>query len=493
MKKHELFFSSIKIPLDFWSVLLAFFVAREIRLFWDLIPWITLPIQTIENTDLQFFALIWALLYVLLFASHGLYALNISGSKIAEILGIIRYSIYWFLFYCVGVYFWNEILYSEVDIPRLIILFTTIISICFSIFIRIILNAIQSYFLHKGLLEKRNLILISSKWPRSIWHILQDIHNSSVYNIWWYMNKERIESFGKKIPYIENISILETLAQKREVDEILYIESDFSRWEIYQIWEIAHIYGIRYKYITNSVDITKTNTQLSLIHKTPVIEILATPLQNWWRIAKRTFDICFSLLHILILFPLFVIIACVIKFDDPRAPIIYKNIRKWQNWQLFFCYKFRYLRWKDCIKDAYGIDHKNDPAFQKEQDLIHHHSKRKGPLYKIENDPRKTKVWFFLEKYSLDELPQLFNVLLWDMSIVWPRPHQIREVQKYSPYQKRVLTIKPGITWMAQVNGREKNNFEKEAKLDIFYIENWSFLLDLKILCKTYPAVFFRK
>jgi lipopolysaccharide/colanic/teichoic acid biosynthesis glycosyltransferase len=98
-----------------------------------------------------------------------------------------------------------------------------------------------------------------------------------------------------------------------------------------------------------------------------------------------------------------------------------------------------------------------------------------------------------IEKYSIDEIPQFFNVLKGEMSLVGPRPHQPREVKKYEQYQKRLLTIKPGITGMAQVNGREANNFVKEAKLDIFYIENWSFLLDIKILLKTFGTIITRK
>lgn len=93
----------------------------------------------------------------------------------------------------------------------------------------------------------------------------------------------------------------------------------------------------------------------------------------------------------------------------------------------------------------------------------------------------------------MDEIPQFWNVIRGDMSIVGPRPHQPREVSKYQVYQNRLLTIKPGITGMAQVNGREENNFEKEAELDIFYIENWSFLLDIKIMFKTLSIILTRK
>ncbi len=111
------------------------------------------------------------------------------------------------------------------------------------------------------------------------------------------------------------------------------------------------------------------------------------------------------------------------------------------------------------------------------------------PLYKIENDPRKTKIGTFIEKYSIDELPQFFNVIIWNMSLVWPRPHQPREVNNYAEDEKRLLTIKPWITWMAQVNGRDKNDFSDEVKLDLFYIENWSILLDIKIIIKTFIII----
>ncbi|KKP81884.1 MAG: Sugar transferase [Candidatus Moranbacteria bacterium GW2011_GWF2_35_54] len=112
-------------------------------------------------------------------------------------------------------------------------------------------------------------------------------------------------------------------------------------------------------------------------------------------------------------------------------------------------------------------------------------SVRRGPLYKIKNDPRKTKIGTFIEKYSIDEFPQFFNVFLGDMSLVGPRPHQKREVEKYREYHRRLLTIKPGITGMAQVSGRSDLDFENEYKLDLYYIENWSLRLDIQIIFKT--------
>jgi exopolysaccharide biosynthesis polyprenyl glycosylphosphotransferase len=491
MKQHELTFSIIKIPLDFLVICAAFFVAKEIRLISDLIPGVSLPIQTIQQSSLNIFALYWAVLYIFLFASHRLYSLQMTHSKIQEILDIIRYGIYWFLFFSVGVYFGNGILYTWIEIPRLIILFSMILGILGSIFVRILLNIIQSYLLRKKIIPKRKLLLVTNKSEKSMQSILQDIRDSKIYNIVAYANDKKKKNIT--LPYLWGIKEIEKLISQHLCDELLYIDSDFSKDKLYKIWEISKIYGVRYRYISNNFDVTKTNTSLSLINHTPVIEIQNTPLENWGRVWKRLFDISLSLWICITWLPLWILIVILIKIEDPSGPAIYKNRRIWQHGKIFNCYKFRYLKWKHCVKESYWVNNNDDPAIQLEQELIQNKSTRNGPLYKIKKDPRKTKIWTFLEKYSLDEVPQFLNVITWSMSIVWPRPHQPREVMQYEQYQERLLTIKPGITGMAQVNGRDENNFALEAKLDIFYIENWRFLLDLKIMMKTFVIILTRK
>lgn len=131
--------------------------------------------------------------------------------------------------------------------------------------------------------------------------------------------------------------------------------------------------------------------------------------------------------------------------------------------------------------------------------MIHHAEEMKwtipnertdGPLFKVKNDPRITKFGKWIRRWSIDELPQIINVIRGDMSFMGPRPHLPSEVHKYSEKQRQVLTIKPGITGMAQVYGRDTNSFDREIELDLFYIENWSLLLDTKILLLTFRAVF---
>jgi lipopolysaccharide/colanic/teichoic acid biosynthesis glycosyltransferase len=128
-----------------------------------------------------------------------------------------------------------------------------------------------------------------------------------------------------------------------------------------------------------------------------------------------------------------------------------------------------------------------------ERRLIAERSIKEGPVYKIADDPRVMPVGRFLRRWSLDELPQFWNVLTGKMSIIGPRPHQPREVEKYLPHQRRVLAIKPGITGLAQISGRSDLSFEDEVRLDLWYIENWSIWLDLYILFKTPFAVVNRK
>ncbi len=481
----------MRVPLDFFVMYVAFFIAREIRLITDGIPGVVLPIQTLPSEALVSFWFYGAFLYILLFASHKLYSLQISNSKIWEILDIIRYSMYWFVFYSVGIYLWNGIIYTWEEIPRLIILFSMILWMFWSILIRLILNIFQWFLLRTGVISKRNILIISNVSKKHLEPILLDIQGAKVYNILWYANSEQQKEY--KIKYFSDIETIESYMSSGNCDEILYIDSDYSKKDLYAIWELSRIYGVRYRYITNNFDVTKTNTTLSLINKTPVIELENTPLENWKRIWKRFFDIIVSVSILIIWLPVYILIALLIKLEDPSWPVIYKNVRIWQNGKLFNCFKFRYLKWEYCIKESYGIKNQDDPAIEFEKNLIEKNNGRSGALYKISKDPRKTRIWKFLEKYSLDEIPQFLNVLLWEMSIIWPRPHQPREVEKYEKYQKRLLTIKPGITGMAQVNGREQNNFEIEAKLDIFYIENWSFLLDMKIMFKTFAIIFSRK
>lgn len=267
------------------------------------------------------------------------------------------------------------------------------------------------------------------------------------------------------------------LMQSHLLDEILIIQNDFTREETQEIFEYARIYGVRYRYIANSFETTKMNTEISFLGKIPVIEIQNIGLTPWGRIGKRMFDIVFSFAALLVLSPLFFVVSCIIYSQDRHNPF-YKSKRIGKNGEAFEMYKFRSMIMN---------------AEQQKQKLLAKNERKDGPLFKIENDPRITAFGKWIRKFDIDELPQLYNVLIGNMSLIGPRPHLHEEVSLYKEYQKRVLTLKPGITGMAQSHGRHENTFEDEVRLDTFYIENWSLMLDMKILLKTIGVVLARK
>jgi len=185
----------------------------------------------------------------------------------------------------------------------------------------------------------------------------------------------------------------------------------------------------------------------------------------------------FSFLFLIILLPLFLIIVFIIKIDS-KGQIFYGSKRVGAKGRIIKIWKFRSM-----VQNAERLKKK----------LLSQNERQDGPLFKMDYDPRVTRVGKFIRKWSIDELPQFFNILQGDMSLVGPRPHEPNEVAEYEKHHKKLLNIKPGVTGMAQVSGRSDLEFEEEVKLDTFYIENWSLWIDLIILIKTPFVVLLRR
>jgi lipopolysaccharide/colanic/teichoic acid biosynthesis glycosyltransferase len=191
---------------------------------------------------------------------------------------------------------------------------------------------------------------------------------------------------------------------------------------------------------------------------------------------KRIFDILISIILLSVTSPIIIFAVLLIKLNSP-GPILYLHKRVGYKGTAFNFFKLRTM-----VKDA-------DSLLEK----IKHLSERSGPVFKMKDDPRMTKFGKFLRRYSVDELPQLINVLRGDMSIVGPRPQVLWEATAYDNYAKKRLRIMPGITGLWQVSGRASLSYEEMINLDIYYIENWSPGLDLKIISRTLPAIFSKK
>jgi exopolysaccharide biosynthesis polyprenyl glycosylphosphotransferase len=208
----------------------------------------------------------------------------------------------------------------------------------------------------------------------------------------------------------------------------------------------------------------------TLWNPSEVFELLT--LSNASLFAKRIIDFAIALVSLVILTPLFVAIATLIKLDTP-GPVIFRQTRIGKNGKTFNFYKFRTMV-EDAEQQKEGLVWLNEAT---------------GPLFKIKNDPRITKTGSWLRKTSLDELPQLFNVIKGEMSLVGPRPALPDEVNRYNALSMKRLLVMPGMTGVWQVNGRSNATFEEMINYDLRYIKDWSLWTDIKILFKTIPAV----
>ena len=237
--------------------------------------------------------------------------------------------------------------------------------------------------------------------------------------------------------------------------------------------------GVEFRIAPSLFNCLPRKTEIDQIGVLPMIRLFREPLSSGARILKRTSDLLISALATALLFPLWLLIAILIKLDS-KGPVFYTQERVGMDGRLFLLYKFRTM--------VAGADSELHREYQRafiagraEANL----GNEKKPTYKLLADPRITRVGRFLRKTSVDEVPQLLNVLLGDMSLVGPRPPIPYEVEAYELWHRKRLDMKPGLTGLWQVSGRNRLPFEEMVRLDLFYIENWSLLLDMKIILRT--------
>jgi len=240
-----------------------------------------------------------------------------------------------------------------------------------------------------------------------------------------------------------------------------------------EVATICEEQGILVRFISNLFDGKAGRTRVVVMEDDSVITHNTVSPEGWPVVIKRVVDILVSGAMSLLLLPVFLLTALAIKLTSP-GPVFFVQNRLGLNKRHFGIYKFRTM-----VVDA-----------EKRMKEIEHLNEVSGPVFKIKNDPRITPIGKFLRKTSIDELPQLFNVLKGDMSLVGPRPLPLRDYEGFSEdWQRRRFSVRPGVTCLWQIGGRSDVSFEQWMELDLLYIDKWSLLLDFKILLKTIPAV----
>ncbi len=328
--------------------------------------------------------------------------------------------------------------------------------------------AVMRFLRRKGY-NKRQILLVADKealgyidhlirnkdWGYQIWAIMTDSH----------LVREKYDEEYRIIPITNDIN---PLLDKNPIDEVIYCRSWLNQTDLQHFITACSEIGVGFYHQPNVVEINEVKAQLIILSHLPFISYKSVPDNYLALKIKEAFDFIFSLSVLIIIFPVLIIIAVAIKLND-GGPILFKQKRVGLNGRHFFCLKFRTM-----IVNAESL--KTQLMGQNEQE---------GPVFKITMDPRVTRIGRFLRKTSLDELPQFINVLRGDMSVVGPRPPIPSEVEQYERWQNRRLSMKPGITCLWQVSGRNNIPFSKWMKLDMEYIDNWSLKLDLLLILKT--------
>jgi exopolysaccharide biosynthesis polyprenyl glycosylphosphotransferase len=296
------------------------------------------------------------------------------------------------------------------------------------------------------------------------------------YRLLGYVDSDPAFAFGEieDAPWLGGIDDLPRIVANEVIDEVaiaLPIKSQYTQIETVVL--LLEEQGITTHLLSDLFPQKLARSQSIDFDGVPIVSMHSAPLFSWRTEAKRIFDLVSAILLLLVVGPLLVLAAIAIKLDS-EGPVLFVQERVGLNKR-----RFRMLKFRTMCRDA--------EASMKE---IEHLNEKTGPIFKIRNDPRITRVGRWLRKTSVDELPQLVNVLLGDMSIVGPRPLSVRDaVRMEEAWQKRRFSVKPGITCLWQVSGRSNLSFEQWMQLDLEYIDRWSLGLDASILLRTIPAI----
>jgi exopolysaccharide biosynthesis polyprenyl glycosylphosphotransferase len=286
------------------------------------------------------------------------------------------------------------------------------------------------------------------------------------------------------VPIISDLKRLPEAIRESGANEVIIADPGVPGDALFDVMmRVGRRRGVEFRIAPSLFNFLPRKTEVDQIGALPMITLFRSPLSNVARVVKRSSDLIIALLATLVLLPLWALTAVLVKLNS-KGPIFYQQERVGMDGRVFLFYKFRTMQ-----ANADDATHREFQrryiAGQAGVDL----SQGGRPVYKLQADPRITRVGQWLRRLSLDELPQLLNVLRGDMSIVGPRPPIPYEVESYELWHRKRLDMKPGMTGLWQVSGRNRLPFDEMVRLDLFYIENWSLLLDLKIILKTLPVM----
>lgn len=323
---------------------------------------------------------------------------------------------------------------------------------------------------------KRNIAIQGSGGQASVFNTELGFLKSSQYSVKGYIAGEDAKDAFSEIEYFEYLGspdrILEII-NRYELDEIIVTDVGSLGMDLVSFVAECHKRDVIVKLALDIYGVLTHGRQLNQLGGQPVIQINDVAIEGFARVLKRTEDIVLCSIALAITLPLWCLIGFLIKRESP-GPAIFNQLRVGKNGRTFLMHKFRSMH-----LDA-----------EERLDELMDKNEADGLIFKIKEDPRCTTIGKFIRRTNLDEIPQFWNVIKGEMSLVGPRAPLPEEVEHYETKQRRRLSVKPGITGLWQVSGRNDIDFHKWMELDLQYIDNWSFWLDIRIMLMTIPAVF---
>jgi exopolysaccharide biosynthesis polyprenyl glycosylphosphotransferase len=455
----------VKIILDAAIIYLSFAAAYYLRfnVLTDLFPTEIAGFRGYSET-LLFIAIIWLAIFKL----FGLYEEKRSAVLIDEIaqllvsVSIASLALLGFLFLYRGLWF-----------SRLVIICAWAVAFVLLSLERALMVWIRRWLYSLGWGVKRVLILGAGEMGQTL--ALRLKMDKSLGGIPIGFLDDDPEKIGRKfhgIPVLSQISKVKEIIKSQHIEEMVFATTHLPYQTILDIITECEVLKVSFKIVPGILEIIASRVNIEEVGGIPLISVSEIGLKGFAAALKRSVDLTASSALLIVLSPLFLLFSMLIRLDS-KGPIFFSQERVGKEGKVFRMHKFRSM-----VEGAEELI----PQLEK-------FSETEGHIFKIKEDPRMTRMGRWMRRLSVDEWPQLVNVLVGEMSLVGPRPPLPREVAKYSPWHRKRLRVAPGITGLWQVSGRSLLPFEDMVRLDIYYIENWSLWLDIKILFRTIPVV----
>jgi len=428
------------------------------------------------------FVLVYSFIWIVIFQHFNLYKINIFLSFVEQVIAIIKALIYGLIGMIVASFFIKGM--DWVDSRAVIIYFIGFSFFSITLFRTVVFQKLFRLAAQKKIFRHRVLIVGTDETAKMV-AVEMDLDDSHGFEVIGFADDTlaKGEKVFEDLCVVGRIGELQALVKEHEIEDIIIAQSEISHEKLLELIDTAKATKANVRLASDVYRIIPEKVFVERFLGVPVVLMPQNYNNLLFSVYKRVFDFVFAAVALFFLAVPFLIIAALIKFSS-KGPVFFRDTRIGKDGKPFRFYKFRtmYLNNDDSIHREFVSE------FIKQNG-----DEKKSKVKKIKDDPRVTKIGKFLRKTSIDELPQLFNVLRGEMSVVGPRPCLPYEWEQYDEWHRRRFSVIPGCTGLWQVSGRSAVDFNDMVILDLFYIDNMSPLLDLKIIFKTIPVMLLAK